>query len=70
VRMLRELAADLVRDGQRLVIARDIGQVGDLLSAEPDLDITVTPSIHAGIAEITATDPPAIDTRGSDDPPT
>jgi SulP family sulfate permease len=70
VRMLRELAADLVRDGQRLVIARDIGQVGDLLSAEPDLDITVTPSIRAGIAEITATDPPAIDTRGSDDPPT
>jgi sulfate permease, SulP family len=30
-RMLEELAADLQRDGIRLVIARDVGQVRDVL---------------------------------------
>ena len=34
VRMLDELASDLARDGQRLVIAHDVGQVGDLLAAD------------------------------------
>ena len=33
VRMLDELASDLARDGQQLVIAHDLGQVGDLLAA-------------------------------------
>ena len=33
VKMLDELAEDLARDGRRLVIAHDIGQVGDLLAA-------------------------------------
>ena len=36
VRMLDELADDLAREGVRLVIAHDIGQVRDLLASEPD----------------------------------
>jgi len=52
VRMLHEVGADLARTGQRLVIARDLGQVADLLDAEPDSLITLTRSIRLGIAEI------------------
>ena len=42
VRMLDELADDLARDGQQLVIAHDLGQVGDLLgrrSATPSIQV-------------------------------
>ena len=52
VRMLHEVGDDLVRTGQRLVVARDLGQVADLLDADPDSAITLTRSIRAGIAEI------------------
>ena len=52
VRMLHEVGADLARTGQRLVIARDLGQVADLLDAEPDSSLTLTRSIRLGIAEI------------------
>jgi len=52
VRMLHEVGADLARTGQRLVIARDLVQVADLLDAEPDSSLTLTRSIRLGIAEI------------------
>jgi len=52
VRMLHEVGADLARTGQRLVIARDLGQVADLLDAQPDSSLTLTRSIRLGIAEI------------------
>ncbi len=52
VRMLHEVGDDLARTGQRLVVARDLGQVADLLDADPDSAITLTRSIRAGIAEI------------------
>ncbi|WP_116999950.1 SulP family inorganic anion transporter [Desertimonas flava] len=51
VRMLSETAGDLERDGRRLVIAHDLGQVGDLLAIEADGDVpvhrTVTEAIDA-----------------------
>ena len=44
VRMLDELADDLARQGQQLVIAHDLGQVGDLLASEPDTALAVYPA--------------------------
>ena len=55
VRMLDELASDLARDDQRLVIAHDVGQVGDLLAADHELTvITVVPTIDEAVAAIQA----------------
>ena len=53
VRMLDELADDLDRDGQQLVIAHDLGQVGDLLSANAETNLQVVPTIDEAIAAIT-----------------
>ena len=44
LRMLDELAADLERAGQHLVLAHDLGQVGDLL-ARAGHDLTVIPVV-------------------------
>jgi sulfate permease, SulP family len=52
IRMLDELAADLARAGQQLVIAHDLGQVGDLLADLPDEDLMVCPTINAAIAAV------------------
>ena len=55
VRMLDELASDLEREGQQLVIAHDLGQVGDLLGAAHELTaLEVVPSIDEAIAAIEA----------------
>ena len=48
VRMLDELADDLARVGQRLVVAHDLGQVGDLLATEPS-SLTIYPTIDAAM---------------------
>ncbi len=58
VRMLDELADDLGRAGQQLVIAHDLGQVGDLLSANPETNLQVFPTIDEAIASIAATSSP------------
>ena len=58
VRMLDELADDLDRAGQQLVIAHDLGQVGDLLSANPETTLQVFPTIDEAIASIAATSSP------------
>ena len=52
VRMLDELADELTPNDQRLVIAHDLGQVGDLLSAQPSTSLQVLPSIDEAIAAI------------------
>jgi SulP family sulfate permease len=58
VRMLDELADDLERAGQRLIIAHDLGQVGDLLSAHAETSLAVFPTIDEAIAAIgSATSP-------------
>jgi high affinity sulfate transporter 1 len=54
VRMLDELADDLDREGQQLVIAHDLGQVGDLLGASPDSSLQVFPTIDEAIAAVRA----------------
>ncbi len=55
VRMLDELASDMARDGQRLVIAHDVGQVDDLLALDhAGTDITVVPTIDEAVAAIQA----------------
>ena len=55
VRMLDELAADLARDGQQLVIAHDLGQVGDLLAlADEQSPLKVVPTIDEAIEAIEA----------------
>jgi high affinity sulfate transporter 1 len=51
VRMLDELADDLARAGQQLVIAHDLGQVGDLLDAS---SLQVFPTIDEAIAAVRA----------------
>ncbi len=48
VRMLDELADDLARVGQRLVVAHELGQVGDLLATEPS-SLTIYPTIDAAM---------------------
>jgi SulP family sulfate permease len=55
VRMLDELADDLARAGQQLVIAHDLGQVGDLLAANPETNLQVQPTIDEAVAAILAT---------------
>ena len=52
VRMLDELADDLARNGQQLVIAHDLGQVGDLLGLQGGTEIQVCPTIVAAVAAI------------------
>ena len=52
VRMLDELAEDLDRAGQQLVIAHDLGQVGDLLAANPETNLVVVPTIDEAIAAV------------------
>ena len=52
LRMLDELADDLERAGQQLVIAHDLGQVGDLLSAHPETNLAVFPTIDEAIAAV------------------
>ena len=55
VRMLDELASDLDREGQQLVMAHDLGQVGDLLAADHELtSLKVVPTIDEAIAAIQA----------------
>lgn len=54
VQMLHELGADLARRGQRLVIARDLGQVADLLEIEPDAELTLAGSIPDAISVVAA----------------
>ena len=52
VRMLDELADDLQREGQELVIAHDLGQVGDLLAANPETNLQVFATIDEAIAAV------------------
>jgi high affinity sulfate transporter 1 len=53
VRMLDELSADLEREGQLLVIAHDLGQVGDLLAADRDVtNLRVVPTIDEAIEAV------------------
>ncbi len=49
--MLEELASDLARDGKRLLLARDIGEVRDVLRrAAPDSALgEVYPSVDAAV---------------------
>lgn len=53
VKMLDELAGDLHRNGQTLVIAHDLGQVGDLLEAG-ESSLKVVPTIDGAVAAIDA----------------
>jgi hypothetical protein len=50
--MLDELADDLLRNNQELVIAHDLGQVGDLLAAHPENNLQVFATIDEAIAAI------------------
>lgn len=51
VQMLTSLSEDLAADGVKLVVARDLGQVRDVLAAgEPDKVIPNFPSVAAAIA--------------------
>ncbi len=52
VRMLDELADDLLRNDQELVIAHDLGQVGDLLAANPETTLQVFATIDEAIAAV------------------
>jgi len=54
VRMLDDVADDLARRGQQLVIAHDLGQVGDLLATQPDTALAVYPGIDEAIAALAA----------------
>ena len=56
LRMLDELADDLHRNGQQLILAHDLGQVGDLLAQHPDSEIEVRPTIADAIASVGDTD--------------
>jgi high affinity sulfate transporter 1 len=49
VRMLDELADDLARGGQRLVVADDLGQVGDVLDATSETQLGVYRTIDEAI---------------------
>jgi MFS superfamily sulfate permease-like transporter len=59
VRMLDELADDLRRDGQRLAIAHDLGQVGDLLGTSEDTSLGIYPTIDEAMEAVRATPPVA-----------
>ncbi|MGN6588503.1 MAG: SulP family inorganic anion transporter [Solirubrobacterales bacterium] len=52
-RMIEDLAADLARDGVRLVLARDVGQVRDVIGmAIPSAAIEVYPSVREAVRAI------------------
>jgi SulP family sulfate permease len=54
VRMLDTLAADLGRRGVRFALARDVGQVRDLLSqVSPDSPVRTYPTVRAAVAALT-----------------
>jgi MFS superfamily sulfate permease-like transporter len=55
IRMLEALRADLERDGVTLVLARDIGQVHDLMRRElgGESRLEVHPTVSAAIAAVT-----------------
>jgi high affinity sulfate transporter 1 len=61
VRMLDEVAEDLAHGGQRLILAHDVGQVGDVLSVQPDVALSVYATIPEAIA---ALDGPAEEVSG------
>jgi MFS superfamily sulfate permease-like transporter len=50
VRMLEEVAEEMARHGQRLVLAHDLGQVGDLLVSDGATDVAVHRTIDGAIA--------------------
>jgi high affinity sulfate transporter 1 len=54
VRMLDELSVDLARAGRRLVIAHDLGQVGDLLEHATSTKLGVYRSIDEAISAVKA----------------
>jgi hypothetical protein len=49
--MLIELGHDLQRHGKRLVLAREVGQIRDILTTEggPKAEIEIYPSVRAAI---------------------
>ena len=50
--------SDLARDGQQLVIAHDLGQVGDLLEVDEEVtDLQIVPTIDEAIAAIHRIEP-------------
>jgi hypothetical protein len=49
VRMLDDLAEELARNGQRPVIAHDLGQVAHVLAEVPEPDFLVAPTIPTAI---------------------
>jgi high affinity sulfate transporter 1 len=49
VRMLEEVAEEMGRHGQRLVLAHDLGQVGDLLASDGATDVAVHRTIDEAI---------------------
>lgn len=49
VRMLEEVSSDLARAGQHLALARDLGQVGDLLSSAEGGELRLYPTIADAI---------------------
>jgi MFS superfamily sulfate permease-like transporter len=52
-KMLQELAADLARSDVQFVIAHELGQVGDILTAEPSQsELTFYPTVDAALAAI------------------
>ena len=54
VRMLDELAADLARRGVRLALARDVGQVRDLLSrVSSESQVRTFPTVRAAVTALT-----------------
>lgn len=66
VRMLSELRDDLERNGVRMVLARDVGQVRDLIRRELGEDALrdAYPSVAAAIAALTSQDAAAADGAG------
>ena len=54
VRMLDDLAADLARRGVRLALARDVGQVRDLLSrVGSESQVCTFPTVRAAVTAVT-----------------
>ncbi len=60
VRMLEELADELTRRGQRLVIAHDLGQVGDLIALDGASHLAVHATIDGAIAAARQTPVPEV----------
>jgi anti-anti-sigma factor len=62
VRMLAELADDLERDGVQLVVARDIGQVRDVIRrAGEETVLSVYPTVQAAVDAVSRTGGPKND---------